>query len=84
MTNWKRSSDAGTQDFGLKLHDPRLADALVVTVLSSLLTLCRLWWGNFKPPQWCGNMYGPPSDCKLNLCGECFGSAQMYPACLWS
>ena len=29
-------------------------------------------------------MYGPPSDCKLNLCGECFGSAQMYPACLWS
>ena len=29
MTNWKRSSDAGTQDFGLKLHDPRLADALL-------------------------------------------------------
>ena len=21
MTNWKRFSDAGTQDFGLKLHD---------------------------------------------------------------
>jgi hypothetical protein len=32
--------------------------------------------------QW--ELYGPPSDCKLNLCGECFGSAQMYPACLWS
>jgi hypothetical protein len=29
MMNWKRFSDAGTQDFGLKLHDPRLADALV-------------------------------------------------------
>jgi hypothetical protein len=35
-------------------------------------------------PPWPWEMYGPPSDCKLNLCGECFGSAQLYQACLWS
>ncbi len=37
-----------------------------------------------KPVVEAVGMYGPPSDCKPNLCGECFGSAQMYPACLWS
>jgi hypothetical protein len=28
MANWKRSVGVGTQDSGLKLRDPRLADAL--------------------------------------------------------